>query len=324
MSFSTASPSRSGLGCGRLVLIVLVAAMIYSGIRYFIDQSGYNQGHAFYQRSDCISAIPAFDSVIDGWRLADFGDYVAFAVAERAECRSLQVGVDKQLAGDWGGSLLAYNDFVTNHPASPLIESARNKTITLFSQSDSMVLASQGVCAQIDAFLGNDLIPQRDTNLPRLYNSCGQVYESNNDYANAVTLYERFLSEYKNHSLAPQVEASLARSIIADAKKTGAGTIPAPQRSGSTTAGSSVVVIQNDSPERMQIVFSGPEVRIEELAACNSCPIFRGTGPASCPEKGPIGHYTLKPGQYDVVVKSISDTSTTPWSGDWSVSSGDE
>jgi hypothetical protein len=137
-------------------------------------------------------------------------------------------------------------------------------------------------------------------------------------------MYENFLVEYPDHSLASDVEAALARSIVAQAKAAGAGEIPAPEFSGSTGSEFTEVVIQNDSPERLRIVFSGPDSRVEDLEACSSCQKYFGIGPTFCPEQGPIGRYTLKPGQYEIVVESVSDTGVTPWIGDWGLLSGDE
>jgi len=39
---------------------------------------------------------------------------------------------------------------------------------------------------------------------------------------------------------------------------------------------------------------------------------------------GPIGRYTLEPGQYDVVVESISDRGVTPGPSNWDLVSGDQ
>jgi len=304
--------------------LLVIAVVGYSATRYFIDRSNYNKGHQAYQQADCAIAIRHFDSIISGWRLVDIGGYSALAQQEKAECLSFQAAVDKQQAGDRSAALIAYADFVSDYSSSVLAEAARNRSASLFEQAKPSALASQESCQKIDILLEEDLIPQRDVNLPLFYLACGQAYEDAGDWANAVTMYESFLAEYPSHSLASDVEAALARSIVAQAKAAGAGEIPAPSLSGSTGSGFTEVVIQNDSPERLRIVFSGPESRVEELGACSSCQTYFGIGPLFCPEQGPIGRYTLKPGQYDVVVESISDTGVTPWIGDWSLVSGDE
>lgn len=84
-----------------------------------------------------------------------------------------------------------------------------------------------------------------------------------------------------------------------------------------------MVVIQNDSPERLRLVFSGSQSMIVELAACSSCTTYMFT-PFSCPEKGPVGRYSLTPGNYEVLVESISDSGVTPYTGTWELVGGDE
>jgi hypothetical protein len=137
-------------------------------------------------------------------------------------------------------------------------------------------------------------------------------------------MYELFLGNYPEHPSAPDVEAALARLIVAQARSTGAGEIPAPAASGTTGNEFAEVIIQNDSPDRIRIVFSGPEARVEELEACDTCRNFTVLEPTFCPEIGPIGRYTLTGGSYDVVVESISDKGITPWIGSWELRSGDE
>jgi hypothetical protein len=137
-------------------------------------------------------------------------------------------------------------------------------------------------------------------------------------------MYELFRAEYPDHRLAPEVEAALARSVVENAKQSNAGTIPEPQPSGWVQGASAIVVVQNDSPERLRITFQGPEVRVEELAACSACEKHMIVKPLSCPQKGPIGRYTLQPGAYDVVAEAISDRSVSPFAGNWTLNRGQQ
>ncbi len=462
MSYSNSSQPRWRPSWGCLIALLAAAVVGYSAVRYFIDWSNYNKGHQAYQQADCALAIQKYDSIINGWRLVDVGDYSALAQKERRECLPFQAAVNKQQAGDLSAALVAYADFVRVISGGVLAEAARNRSTSMFEQAKPSALSSQESCQKIDIILEKGLIPQRDVNLPLFYLSCGQVYETELDYtssfdmykrflveypehqlsadvetallvnptscvryralkntviaertdlmpllyyscgqtydtkrnytssygmykrflikypehqlsaevetsllanptscerfwalentiiskrtnflpslyygcgqayeddgdwANAVTMFESFLADYPNHRLASDVEAALARSIVAQAKAGNAGEIPAPERSGSTSSGVTEVIIQNDSTERLRIVFSGPESRVEELGACSSCTTYTGIGPLHCPEKGPIGRYTIKPGQYDVVVEAISASRTSPWSGNWNLAGGDE
>jgi tetratricopeptide (TPR) repeat protein len=463
MSHSTSPQTQRGvIGCGILMGLLIMVAVGYTAIRFFIDQNNYNKGHRAYLQADCTQAIRLFDSVINGWRLVDIGGFPALAQQEKTECIPYQAAVEKQQAGDFGTALMAYLNFIRGYSGSVLAADARNRGMSLFEQAQPSTLANQETCMNIDSLLEENLIPQQEVNLPPFYLSCGQVYDSANnqqssfdmykrllteypndllageaetslianplackesdslknsviaqrnefmpslyyhcgqaydaandeqgsfamykallteypsdlraaeaevsllanslackesdslknnviaertefmpslyyqcgqayegesDWEQAITMYENFLAEYPSHSLAPDAEAGLARSIVAQAQTTSAGEIPTPERSGSTGSTVTEVVIQNDSPEPLRIVFSGPESRVEELEACSSCTTYTGLGPLYCPEQGPIGRYRLTPGAYDVVVESGSDDGTTPWTGFWNLVSGDE
>lgn len=213
---------------------------------------------------------------------------------------------------DGQASFEMYKTLLTEYPDS-----------VLASEAESSLMANPQACEASES-LRNSAIAERTDFMPSLYVGCGQAYEEIGDWDAAILMYENFLADHPDHALAADVEAALARSIVAQAQALGAGEIPPPARSGSTGSDVTAVIIQNDSPDPLRIVFSGPESRVEELEACDTCTNYTGTGPAFCPELGPIGNYTLLPGEYDVVVESVSDDGTTPWTGSWEMLSGDE
>jgi hypothetical protein len=191
------------------------------------------------------------------------------------------------------------------------------------AEAETALLANPLACEGVDS-LKSSVIAQRIEFMPSLYYQCGQTSEGQGSWDRAISMYERFLAEFPGHARAAEAEAGLARSIVSQAQTTSAGEIPTPERSGTTGTGVSDVVIQNDSPEHIRIVFSGPETRVEELEPCSSCTTYTGEGPLYCPALGPIGRYSLTPGDYDIVVEPIGDTGTIPWTGRWSLVAGDE
>ena len=213
---------------------------------------------------------------------------------------------------DLQGSFDMYGTLLTEYPSHSLARDA-----------EESLLSNPVACEESDS-LKNSVIAERVDFMPSLYYVCGQVYGDIGDWENAAAMYENFLADYPDHALAADVEAGLAESIVAQAQASAVGEIPEPERSGSTGTGLTEVIIQNDSPERLRIVFNGPEAHVEELEACSTCESYTGVGPLYCPELGPIGSYTLPPGDYDVVVESIGDDGTTPWTGNWSLVEGDE
>jgi tetratricopeptide (TPR) repeat protein len=394
-AFSSPTPRlRWVLLGGGLAALCLVAVVVGGGAGYFLDQGNYAEGHRAYEQGDCAAAVGYFDRVINGWRLMDFGGYVPLAAQEKQECLAFQPAVDRQTAGDASGAVVAYDDFVSAHAASPLTAEARRRVGAIFAQTDPATLISREVCDRLEALLAHALLPQPDQTLPLLYLACGQLYTADGDprtayglyvaflsdypehplaagaatallanpaacedasalesnaaiadrpdflpslyyncgqayeqlhmYAEAIGMYEAFLRGHAGHPLAEAVKAALARALVEAAEASGAGEIAPPERSGSTGDASAMVIIQNDSPEQLRLVFSGPEAQIEELEACAACERYSLVGPAFCPEKGPIGRYTLQPGDYDVLVETIGGGEVTPFTGKWQLSEGSE
>ena len=316
------SETRKGFGCFGLLLLLILGFAAFVVLHHNSDIAIFNKGHQAYLQLDCTKALEYYDK-LDAWILLTYGDYMSVAQPEEMECLLLQGAVKRQEGNDFTGAILSYNEFATNHATSPLVELARTKVASIFTDTKPADLINEDLCTQVDELLTNNLIPQRDTNLPQVYYACGQLYEKSAIYSRAIDYYEKFLSLYKNLPLAPEVNTALMRVIIARAKLGGGGKLLAPEQSGTTDDGSTLVIVRNESPESLRIVFSGAENRIEELEACSSCTTFISS-PPFCPGAGPVGRYILKPGQYFVVVESTSDKSISPWSGDWSLEGGAE
>lgn len=193
----------------------------------------------------------------------------------------------------------------------------------LASDAEQGLLANPIACEEIES-IQETVITERDDFMPTLFYNCGSVYEQEQRTSEAIEMYDGFLSQFPEHHLATEIEEALALLIVGEAQGASAGDIPEPTRSGSTGSDLTEVVIQNDSPEEMRIIFSGPQSSVEELTACSTCEKHPSPGPYYCPEDGPIGRYTLQPGEYSIVVESISDEGVTPYTGTWNLASGVE
>lgn len=192
------------------------------------------------------------------------------------------------------------------------------------NRSAAALLDNPEACEQFDVLNKNRTIANRRNFIPDLLYNCGENSASAGELSAAIGFYEQLLDDYPEDSRAAEVEMTLAELLLAQAEAAGAGEIAAPGSSGYATTGTAVVIIQNDSPESLRIVFIGPETRIEELDRCVTCQVFAGVGPTYCPAEGPIGTYELIPGTYEVLVESSSDTGTTPFTGTWELGDGVE
>lgn len=311
------------LGCLGVAALGCVAIL---GFGWWIDnqrKAAYAAGHEAYLAGDCTRAISSFDEVLDSD--SDLNSEEAQkASAERQECADFQAAAGSQVAGRHGEALLAYSQFQDSYPDSPLSGKVLDQAAVLFSEAAPDAIANAVVCQEADALAQRGLIPDPAANLPPLLFACGAQYEAAQQFTEAIAVYERVRQEFADHPVAQQVDEALARTILAEAQTFGAGALPAPQSLGGTGTGPAVVIIQNDSPERLSLVFNGAELRVETLEPCASCQNYTGDGPDACPEQGPIGTYTVPPGDYEVVVRSLSDTSVSPFRGNWSLASGDE
>jgi len=318
-------PPRSPLPfiLGGAAVLLLAALIAFSAVRASLDNKAYQAAHVAYLSGDCASALPAFEKLTHAFRLFDFGGRIRSARLERAECVPYQQAVEVENSANPAAALLAWQGFITANPASGLLEAALQRVDDLFARSAPIELASPESCAALKDMLAHDVIPNLDQNLPTLLYGCGLLAEQNQDYTSAEYYYETALSNNAAHPLASQIQGSLVSLVVNQARAANAPELPPPSPSGTTVAGSTVVVIQNDSPDALRIYFSGPQPLIQELPACPDCVDFASEPPA-CPAKGPIGTYTLSPGSYDVVVESISSEGVEPFRGTWQLEDGIE
>lgn len=306
--------------------IVLVVVVAFGGLGLFLtwqQEQNYQAGHAAYLTADCATAIGPLRSAADGPGSNDT-DAAMKAKAELQECDALLAADDLATKDKDGDAVLAYSEFVTKYPQGPLRDAALAKGQSTIARAPDQV-ATLGVCDALDALEAQQFITAPTDTLPPLLYACGQAFEANKEYAEALAAYARFRTDYPDHGLAADVDAAVARATLAETDESGAGSLPPPQQTGqgSGAAGVATIVIQNDSPDRLSMVFSGPDVRVEELESCAGCVKYTGTGPDACPDLGPIGEYVVTPGMYEVVVKSGSGSDVIPFRGTWTLEAGE-
>jgi tetratricopeptide (TPR) repeat protein len=290
-------------------------------IATFLKADKFQQAESAYQKGDCTTAIANFEQVINGNGL-DLDDYQARAQSRKSECQALQSAIKQQESGQGNNALNAYSNMLERFPQSALAPVIRQQTQTLFSPDQITTLAKPNVCDRIPTLEQQQLIYQPKTNLSRIYQGCGKMYVTAKKPSNAVKLYEQFLAQHPEQNKNAAIKKDLAVALIAEARQSGAGTILPPGASGFTADGSTLLEIRNDSPSKLRLVFSGPETQYQEIAPCTSCKRHFTTPPPSCPEKGAIATYKLKPGTYDLVVKAIDEQGVRPFVGKWNLAAG--
>lgn len=307
------------------LMIALAVMGIPSIVQHFLDQQRYESAMQSYKKADCGKASEQFNQIIDTIRLIDIGKYVPRAKEKKAECKFFQDASRDQEEGKFESALLNYSKLAV-YDDSALLEPTRKRLHDLFQNLKIETLATSSSCTRLGTLTENNLLPKSNTNLPSLYLACGKVFEADKTYKRAIFIYEKFLQEYSDHTLALDVRRALARTTVADIKgRRGVRNIKSPGRTGTTADGSTVIEIHNTSPGKMEITFSGATPKFEELKTCRDCVMY-DKPPDLCPSNGTVGRYRLEPGQYDIAVKFKADNGNTvnPWAGNWNLEAGAE
>ncbi|MGJ3247398.1 MAG: tetratricopeptide repeat protein [Elainellaceae cyanobacterium] len=195
-----------------------VVALSIPMIQLWMDSYRYDQGERAYQAIDCENAIAHFDSVINGQRLTDVNDHVARARARKAECKNFQSVMTQPTDQAPQTTWIAYDDFLKRYPDSALSGAIQEQAVLLVAQNEHTELAQLDVCDRLQSLDNNQLVPNRDANLPVFYQACGTVYVEHERFDQAIALYEKFLAQYPNHEQFNAVEASLASTMVAQAE----------------------------------------------------------------------------------------------------------
>lgn len=286
--------------------------------RYWLDRYTFQQAETAYQQGNCEVAMPRFRKLAEARRLLDFNPYRAQAKARSLECEAFLALVN--ISSPPVDQLLASEAFVRRYAQSPLVTSIQTRTLGLIADTDLATLAVQPLCDRREDLRTQGLVPI--DSVPQLWTACGQTYEAEGNYDGAIATYQQVLQRETPEMIVTQVEAALAQVLVAQANTEGANTLSQPSKSGYTRKGATKVQIRNDSPERMRIVFSGPEPHFQEIAPCEDCEAYAIASRKTCPNQGPLATFELEPGNYEVLVQPVSDPTVNPFIGTWSLTAG--
>ena len=319
-----ATPRRRGIRKRWVVAAVVVALVGVGGFQVWQREQTYQTGHAAYLAADCAAAVGPLRTVAEAESGSGASDVVLKATAELLECEAVMAADDLGTQGRPGEAVLAYSEFVVKFPRSPLKDLAvTNGRAAITADPDRV--ATTDVCDALDALEAQQLIATPAETLPPLLYACGQAYEADGEFADALATYAQFRDDYPEHALADDVDAAFARATLAETTTANPGDLPPPNAMGpGGTAGLATIVIQNGSPDELNMVFSGPDVRVEEIEACTDCVKVFGVATDACEREGPMAEYVVSPGTYQVVVKSGSGSSVRPFRGTWTLEAGQE
>lgn len=231
-------------------------------------------------------------------------------------------------AGDYEGAIEKLATVLEAHPGTPTASEAEAALGELYEFAVQDAAEGEGCAAVtiLDALIeaGSALAGEGAALMPQARYRCGSARFAAGEYGAAIAQYEALLERYPDHPLANDARAALVDAQVTDIRQRGTGELPPPQERGTAPPGSAVVVISNDSPERLEVLLSGPGSQSLTIDPCPTCKTYSIVGPIFCPEEGPRATITLLPGSYEVVVRAIDDPSIVPWSGEWALEDGRE
>ncbi len=206
--------------------------------------------------------------------------------------------------------------FINAYVDDPLVDFAKDKFKALVTVNGYEKIASPEVC---------EVFPQiyAEWNLknPDYLFSCGNAFAKAYQTTNAIDLLNTFSETYPTDPRYQQVVDTLADLLISNAQAQGAGALPEPDASGKAKKGTSEYEVRNDAPYQLRLVFSGPEKKIVTIPACSTCPEYL-IQPTSCPDEGPLDTIILKPGDYSLLVETVTSEGVTPYTGSFTMKDG--
>ncbi|WP_157862257.1 tetratricopeptide repeat protein [Wenjunlia vitaminophila] len=158
---------------------------------------------------------------------------------------------------------------------------------------------------------------------------CGLEHYRKDEYEEARTTLNRLVDDYPKGGTAERAADLLVDVDIAEARSGDTDSLTGPSPWTGAPAGTVTVELINESPESMQILYSGPETGRATVEACQECTSHNtdlveidGYEESCGTQDRPSITLKLEPGAYDVVIRAPSDDTVPPLSGTWHLASG--
>ena len=205
-------------------------------------------------------------------------------------------------------------DFVLSHEGDSLAELASQRIILMAETQGIANVASAEAC---------DIIFREwiDGPYEDYLFACGTAFADAGWADSAVDLFNQFIEKYPDDGRYQDVVNRLADLLIQNARAEGAGVLPPPEVTGRTSKGTTQYLVTNDTPYELRFVFSGPEKKIFSVPACAEC-IEYAIAPFSCPSNRPEETVVLTPGNYSLLVETVTSEGVTPYTGDFTLEGG--
>lgn len=269
---------------------------------------------ASYSKGDCSDVANAGQWVNDNQIYVDNGPDISATQNLMDNCKDFVQNVDNANRTDPNASAESISQFIADHPDDPLSEIAMEKLTALVIVHGFKNIASEKTCG----ILQQDTARSKD---PEYLFNCGNAFAGVDNRTEAIYLLIQFIESYPDDPRNQEAVNILADLLITNAQAGGAGSLPAPDVAGKAKKGTSEYEVQNDTAYELRVVFSGPEKKIVTVPPCPICTDYM-ISPMSCPTEGPLKKITLIPGNYSLLVETVSAEGVTPYTGAFEMKDG--
>jgi hypothetical protein len=162
------------------------------------------------------------------------------------------------------------------------------------------IAASTTWCYELARVRADSVLSTYGELFPALLSNCAKASTTNLD--EAIKDAEEFLRRFPGHRLTGEVTATYAGLINKQIRTDGIGKdFGGVEETGTIGGDKAVIMMYNDSPEIMRIALGGgPEPRVEEIAACSTCPLEAPNAPQKvCDRQATLQRIVIAPGEYD-------------------------
>jgi tetratricopeptide (TPR) repeat protein len=285
---------------------------------------------AYASWGDALAAEGEFEEAVAKYDVADeeFADTPAADSAHTAAAATYVAWGERLVANQaYAEGIDKYRAAAQDYEGTPASEDAQTALDDLLQSAIGDIDTVRACISRrtLDAFVEAEVDAKQARNslAPALYH-CGLTQMDVVNYDLALAEFDRLLDDFPNSQLVDETKIAVIDARVAkyhaESDQEEFGT---PQRIGSAPAGTVVFEYQNDSPDKQELLFSGPTSSSIVVDPCPSCVRYdEGQEPAFCPEKGPKETVTLTPGTYTIASLAPDEASLQTSVDTWTLTSG--
>lgn len=244
---------------------------------------------------------------------------------------------DAELLSLLSSAVADYTLIVTDHAGTAQAAAVRTDLDRAYATALAGAGARPCVTIPVLTYLGSVSLAAARTGaararaaLPGALYGCGLAELGAGRYSSAIEHLTTFITGYPRDSRVAKARQKRIAAEVAEVGSGATGDLAPLERTGSGPSGTATVEVVNDSPYPLEILYSGPVAEQLTIPACPTCTVrsslpllSRYFGGPTCGGDGvPSRTLRLRPGSYQVVVRTSAGGGPRPYSGSWKLAGG--